>query len=91
LVMFLDFLKYLLTETDYFVALKGPNVSIQRKAGGIGFCVILPKQEAETAIEIAKRYNVDAFRIGHIFKKHPKKVNIKPKRLCGHKDQFYKY
>jgi hypothetical protein len=31
--MFLDFLKYLLTETDYFVALKGPNVSIQRKAG----------------------------------------------------------
>lgn len=58
---------------------------------GIGFCVILPKQEAEAAIEIAKRYNVDAFRIGHIFKKHPKKVNIKPKRLCGHKDQFYKY
>jgi hypothetical protein len=33
--MFLDFLKYLLTETDYFVALKGPNVSIQRKAGYI--------------------------------------------------------
>jgi SAM-dependent methyltransferase len=31
--MFLDFLKYLLTETDYFVALKGLNVSIQRKAG----------------------------------------------------------
>jgi hypothetical protein len=33
--MFLDFLKYILTETDYFVALKGPNVSIQRKAGKI--------------------------------------------------------
>jgi phosphoribosylformylglycinamidine cyclo-ligase len=58
---------------------------------GIGFCVILPKQEAEAAIEIAKRYNVDAFRIGHVVKKHPKKVNIKPKRLCGYKDQFYKY
>jgi phosphoribosylformylglycinamidine cyclo-ligase len=58
---------------------------------GIGFCVIVPKQEAEAAIEIAKRYNVDAFRIGHVVKKHPKKVNIKPKRLCGHKDQFYKY
>jgi tetratricopeptide (TPR) repeat protein len=28
-------LKYILTETDYFVAPKGPNVSIQRKAGNI--------------------------------------------------------
>ena len=58
---------------------------------GIGFCVIISKQEAETAIEIAKRYNVDAFRMGYVVKKHPKKINIKPKRLCGQKTQFYKY
>ncbi len=58
---------------------------------GIGFCVILPEQEAEAAIEIAMRHNVDAFRIGYVVKKHPKKVNLKQKRLCGHKSQFYKY
>jgi phosphoribosylformylglycinamidine cyclo-ligase len=58
---------------------------------GVGFCVILPEQEAEVAIEIAKRHKVNAFRLGYAVKDPDKKVIIKPMKLCGLKNQFYKY
>ena len=57
---------------------------------GIGFCVILPEQEAEAAIDIARKHKVDAFRLGYVIKGE-KKVIIKPKKLMGQKNQFYKY
>jgi phosphoribosylformylglycinamidine cyclo-ligase len=58
---------------------------------GIGFCVIVPEQEAEVAIEIARGHNVDAVRLGYAVKDPDKKVIIKPAKLCGLKNQFYKY
>lgn len=58
---------------------------------GIGFCVVLPQEEAEAAIEIAGRHNVDAFRLGYAVKDLDKKLIIKPAQLCGQKKQFYKY
>lgn len=58
---------------------------------GIGFCVILPEEEAKNAIEIAEKYKVGAFRLGYVAKDPEKKVIIKPKRLLGRENQFYKY
>jgi len=58
---------------------------------GIGFCVILPEQEAEVAIEIAGRHKVDAFRLGYVVKDPDKKVIIKPAKLYGQNGQFYRY
>ncbi len=58
---------------------------------GIGFCVILPEEEAEDAIKIAEKHKVDAFRLGYVVKDPEKKINVKPKRLCGRGKQFYKY
>jgi phosphoribosylformylglycinamidine cyclo-ligase len=58
---------------------------------GIGFCVILPEEEVEATIEIAEKHKVDAFRLGHVVKDPEKKVNIKPKRLCGRGKRFHKY
>ncbi len=48
---------------------------------GIGFCVILPGQEAEAAIEIASSHKMDAFRLGYAVKDTKKQVFIRPKRL----------
>ena len=58
---------------------------------GIGFCVILPEQEAEEAIEIATRHKVDAFRLGYAVKDPKKQVFLRPKRLKGEGKKFYKY
>ncbi len=57
---------------------------------GIGFCVILPGDEAEAAIEIASSHNVDAFRLGYAVKDPKKQVFIRPKRLRGEGKKFYK-
>lgn len=58
---------------------------------GVGFCVILPGEKAETAIEVAERHNVPAFRLGHAVKDPEKKVIIKPKRLVGRENLFSTY
>lgn len=58
---------------------------------GIGFCVILPEHDADAGMEIARKHNVDAFRLGYVVKDPEKKVIITPKRLCGREGQFYTY
>jgi len=58
---------------------------------GIGFCIILPEDETGSAINIAKKHGVNAYRIGHVIKEKEKKVDIKPKRLLGKENRFYKY
>ncbi len=57
---------------------------------GIGFCVILPEQEVEAAIDIACKHKVDAFRLGYAVKDPKKQVFIRPKRLRGQGKKYHK-
>lgn len=58
---------------------------------GIGFCVITPDGEAEKAIEIARKYDTDAFKLGYAVEDKERKVFIRPRRLVGKGDRFYRH
>jgi phosphoribosylformylglycinamidine cyclo-ligase len=58
---------------------------------GIGFCVVLPSEDADKAIKIAKKYNVEGFKIGYIVEDNERSVDIKPKRLIGKEKNFLRY
>lgn len=57
---------------------------------GIGFCIIVPSNEAKSVQQIAKKHNVDAYQIGYAVADTEQKVVIEPKRLVGQGDRFYK-
>lgn len=56
---------------------------------GIGFCVVLPQEEVEDAIQISKKHGVDAYKIGYTVEDKERKVTITPKGLIGKKGYFY--
>lgn len=56
---------------------------------GIGFCIILPENEVDDAMQIAARHNTDSYKIGHTFKDLEKKVILEDIRLVGTEDRFY--
>lgn len=58
---------------------------------GIGFCVIMPDEEVEKAIEIARGCNIEAFKLGYAVRDTERRVFIKPRRLVGKGDRFYRY
>jgi len=57
---------------------------------GIGFCVVLPKEEAEEAITISEKHGVEAFKIGCVVEDPEKKVLIKQRRIVGLGSEFHK-
>lgn len=57
---------------------------------GVGFCVVLPNEQADEAVRIAGDFGIDAFKLGHTVRDEEKKVVIKPRRLVGIKDKFHK-
>lgn len=57
---------------------------------GIGFCVVVSSSCAHILMSIAKRYGVEAHKIGYTVKDAEKKVIIEPKKLIGRDGSFYK-
>ncbi|HHT9124974.1 MAG TPA: phosphoribosylformylglycinamidine cyclo-ligase [Candidatus Brocadiia bacterium] len=57
---------------------------------GIGFCIVVPESDVETIISIAKKYNVEGYKIGHTVKDKERKVIIRPRKLIGKESGFYK-
>ena len=57
---------------------------------GIGFCLVVPEKEGNRVIEIAKRCNFVASKIGYTVRDKNKKVLIKQKNLIGRDNNFYK-
>jgi phosphoribosylformylglycinamidine cyclo-ligase len=57
---------------------------------GIGFCIIVPEQDANKAIEIAKKYGIKGLILGHTARDPEKKIFIKPKGLVGKAAKFSK-
>jgi phosphoribosylformylglycinamidine cyclo-ligase len=57
---------------------------------GIGFCVIVSKQDVDKVKEIAKKHDIQSYTIGHIEEKPEQNVFIKPKALIGKGTRFFK-
>ncbi len=57
---------------------------------GIGFCVIVPEDETERVKEIASKYNVESYKIGHVVNDGKRKVIIEPVKLIGDGKKFSK-
>ena len=57
---------------------------------GIGFCVVTPEKHVLEAIDIAKKYGVEAYRIGYTIPDSERKVLIEPKHLVGKGGRFSK-
>ena len=58
---------------------------------GIGFCVVVPEEDASAVIEIARQQGTQAQIIGHASSELPKQVKIEPRQLIGERDAFSKY
>ncbi|RLG91924.1 MAG: phosphoribosylformylglycinamidine cyclo-ligase [Candidatus Hecatellales archaeon] len=58
---------------------------------GIGFCLVLPKNEAEEALTIAEKHGTKGWVLGKAVKDPEKKLVLKPKRLIGVKGKFVKF
>lgn len=57
---------------------------------GIGFCIVVPKEEAEEVITTSEKHGVEAFKIGYVVEDPDKKVLIKQKNLVGLQSGFHK-
>jgi len=56
---------------------------------GVGFCVILPRDEVDDAMQIAEKHDTDSYEIGYTFKDPEKKVILEEIGLVGKEDRFY--
>jgi len=57
---------------------------------GLGFCIIVPEQDANAVIQIAGKYGIQGFVLGHTVEDPEKKIIIKPRGLVGHGAKFSK-
>jgi phosphoribosylformylglycinamidine cyclo-ligase len=55
---------------------------------GIGFCIIVSEQDAHKVIEIARKYGIQSFILGHTVEDPEKKVFIKQRNLVGKGSRF---
>ncbi len=53
---------------------------------GVGFCIVLPKNEADDAVDIISRKGAEAIILGKAVKDPERKLIIKPKKLVGFKN-----
>lgn len=60
---------------------------------GVGMCLVLPKKEVDSAIQIIEKYNRNAFLLGHATKDPQRKIDIKPLKIVGlsEEQKFKKY
>jgi len=56
---------------------------------GIGFCLVVPGDQADLTMSIVRSHNKIAHRIGHAVRDTEKKVFIKPFKLVGRDNKFY--
>ncbi|MGP3668252.1 MAG: phosphoribosylformylglycinamidine cyclo-ligase [Candidatus Bathyarchaeota archaeon] len=57
---------------------------------GIGFCIVVSKQDAEMVVDIAEKHGTKAYKLGFTVKDTEKKLYLKPKNLLGFKGKFRK-
>jgi phosphoribosylformylglycinamidine cyclo-ligase len=57
---------------------------------GIGFCVVLPENDADEFRAIAKRHGRESMRIGHVVSDPEQRVIIEPSGLVGTGNSFRK-
>lgn len=57
---------------------------------GVGFCIVLPKNEVDEAIDLVEKKGTKTFILGKAVKDPERKLIIKPKKLVGLKNFFKK-
>ena len=55
---------------------------------GIGFCAVVPAEQAEKAIAISRRHDTPAWRIGYATDEFSKQVRLTQPRLIGENNRF---
>ncbi|MBV9177507.1 MAG: hypothetical protein JO297_10760 [Nitrososphaeraceae archaeon] len=50
---------------------------------GIGMCAVLPREQCDSALQIAEKYRKKAFVMGKALNDHSKKIEIKPLRIVS--------
>ncbi len=58
---------------------------------GIGFCIVLPEEEVDHAMQIAEKHDASCYEIGHMFKDHDKTVILEQPRLRSNGKRFVSY
>ena len=58
---------------------------------GVGFCIVLPADEVDSAVEIAEKHGKDCYEIGSTFKDPEKTVILQEARLRSAGSQFVEY
>jgi phosphoribosylformylglycinamidine cyclo-ligase len=56
---------------------------------GIGFCVVLPEDQADSIIRISKEHGIPAQVIGRAFSDSQREIKIPPLKVVGKEDGFY--
>ncbi len=57
---------------------------------GIGFCIIVPEEDADGVLNIAKKHGIQSYIIGHTTEDPERNVIIKPKSLIGKDNKFFR-
>ncbi len=60
---------------------------------GIGMCIVLPKKDADSAIQLIEKHGKQAFTLGHARKDPQRRITVKPLRIAGSSQEqnFKKY
>ncbi len=57
---------------------------------GVGFCLIVPDDQALLTVAMAKELGVEAFRLGYVVEDAERKIVVQPKSLVGRNGSFMK-
>ena len=55
---------------------------------GVGFCAVVPAEQADEAIAISRRHGTPAWRIGSVTDEFSKQVRLTQPRLIGENNRF---
>ncbi len=58
---------------------------------GIGFCIVLPADEVDSAVQIAEKHGKGCYEIGSTFRDPEKTVILEGERLRSAGSQFVEY
>ena len=57
---------------------------------GVGFCIIVSPQEVDKCERILRKHHREFYQLGYVVRDEEEKIVIKPKRLIGKDNKFYK-
>lgn len=57
---------------------------------GVGFCLVVPDDQALIAVSLAKELGIEAFCMGNVVEDKDRKIIVQPKSLIGRNGQFTK-